>query len=123
MPGSSTVFVTEGRLDHVCKSTHIWALTMIDKLSIEHVETFAKTAEKLAHDRSREYTQGIKDDEMALTEHAALMRTTSAKIVLLRDGIVPAWKIDKESPNLRQLAVETMGWIHADCQAMEIGLR
>lgn len=109
------------RLDYVSVNTRLWISLTHKVLKIEEIERFAATAEEIAHERSRELTDFIKEqggDLEWLTDHAACMRTLSAKIVLLRGGLVPALKIDKDNPVLRMDAVGAMGYIRSDLEAM-----
>ena len=111
------------RIVYVAQNTAIWIQVMENELTVEELDAFANGAEQTAHEKSREMQKLIKDDANWLTSHAACMRTTSAKIVLLRDGLVPALKIDKDNPRLRLEAVAAMGYIRADFEAMECGFR
>lgn len=111
------------RIDYVALNTKLWVEMTLDVLSMDDLETFAKNAETRAHEKSRAMTAELKDDIESLTTHAAYMRTLSAKIVLLRDGLIPALKIDKDNPILRRDAVAAMGWIRADFEAMDCLMR
>lgn len=123
MPTKKCSAAPMSRLLYVAQATDIWIRTMENMLSIANLEAFAKNAEAVAHEKSREYTKHCKRDEMLLTSHADMMRKTSAKIVLLRDGLIPALKIDRDNVQLRMDAVSAMGWIHADFVAMDCGFR
>lgn len=127
MPATSEQAATRSRDDHILLNTKIWVEMTIDELTIEQIEEFAQGAEEHAHTASHEMTKFINekhsDDRDWLTSHADHVRRLSAKIVLLRDGLVPALKIDKENPVLRLEAVRTMGYIRADIEAMECYMR
>jgi hypothetical protein len=109
----------------VTEQTKSFAQLMQDEFSgptgIERLELFAKDAERIAHKHSKDATAAVKDDEDRLTRHADYMRTVSAHIVLLRDGLVPALKIYPESPTFRTQAIWTLSFIKAHFFAMETG--
>ncbi|OGG55248.1 hypothetical protein A3D62_01540 [Candidatus Kaiserbacteria bacterium RIFCSPHIGHO2_02_FULL_49_11] len=111
------------RIAYVARSASAFAAMMLNNLTIEELEAFANHAEVTAHEKSREMTEALGDDEMALTSHAAHMRSLAAKIVLLRDGLVPALKIDKDNSSLRNDAVRAMGYIRAEFEAMTFFVR
>ncbi len=123
MPARTATAPVMSRLVYVAQNTKVWLSVMENEISIEELEVFAKGAEETAHEKSREMTEHIKDDVDWLTDHANLMRTLSAKIVLLRDGLIPALKIDSDNRLLRIDAVGAMGWIRADFEAMECRMR
>ncbi len=117
----------QGRIMHVHKSAEVFVRTMLGQLTLEHIEKFAKTAEEAAHIKGRQFVQFLKSEqdstESALTEHAAHMRTLAAQIILLRDGFVPALKVDKDSHPMMIQAVSIMGFIRAEFEAMDGGIR
>ncbi|HUD02582.1 MAG TPA: hypothetical protein VMR46_00990 [Candidatus Paceibacterota bacterium] len=110
--------MTKSRELFVADRATFLADTMGPSLTIEMMEKFANSAEKVAHEKSREMSEHFKDDEMALTRHADHMRTVAAKIKLLRDGLVPALKIDRNSHVLRLQAVQAMTFVTAEFEAM-----
>jgi hypothetical protein len=108
-----------GRAEFVRGQVLMFTQYAIAELSIDHFRNFAQSCEKLAHHASRIMTAHLGDDVNALTDHAARVRTLSAHVVLLRDGLVPALEIDWDNQNLRQQAAYSMGLIRAECAAME----
>lgn len=91
------------------------------KQGIEQLETYANHAKQLLNDASREMQDFIKEkfenDTDLLTKHADRMRTAGANVLLLRDGLVPALKVDKDNPKFRALALQTFGYIRAEVEA------
>lgn len=90
---------------------------------IEELESFANRAEPAAHALSRELTNKLKDDEYALARHADHMRSMAANILLLRDGYVPALRVDRENLVMRLRALEVMANVYAHFQTIGLALR
>ena len=111
------------RAQYVAMSANIFSMAAASELTLKDLEEFANGAEETASERDREVTEYLIDDEHALTNHAAHIRTLVAKIVFLRDGLVPALKIDWHNPTFRMLAVQSMGYIRAEFEAMTLLLR
>jgi hypothetical protein len=113
------------RDEFVSQSTEVFARIMVGELSgaegLKRLEKFAKDAENMASHLSQGATQEVMGDENKLTEHANYMRSISAHIILLRDGLLPALKI-YESQAMRSQAIWTMSYIRSHCQAMEAGI-
>ena len=65
----------------------------------------------------------IKGDVQHLTDHAARMRAIAARIVLLRDGYVPALKIDQKNNAMRDSALQIMAYLMAQFEALDNGIR
>lgn len=94
---------------------------MAHEVTSADLERFAKEAEEVAHGQSREMTDYLKAENVgALTTHAAHVRTLSAHIILLRDGLVPALRIDSDNPTIRNQAVSVMFYIKAEFDAMTL---
>lgn len=83
------------------------------------LEDFAKHAESRARALSREYSRVFVGNEAVLTKHANHSRTISANILLLRDGYVPAIKIDLDNTRMRTEACRIMAYLYIQFQAME----
>ena len=118
---------TQGRTMHVHRSAQVFVRTMLGQLTLEHIEKFAKTAEEAAHIKGRKFVEFLKSEqdltEKTLTDHAAHMRTLAAQIILLRDGFIPALRVDKDSQAMMIQAVSIMGFIRAEFEAMDGGIR
>ena len=112
------------RAEHVHKVARVYATTLQREIfgpkGIELLEDFAKKAEDLAHTKSRELQAHLSKAGRDLTNHAAHMRSVAAHIVLLRDGLVPAIKIDKDNEMHRANALASMTFLLAQFQAMDI---
>lgn len=106
------------RFSYVVENSSQFVATMLGRVPFEQMERFAAEADQLAHRQSRGMTHEFRSDESILTDHAARMKTLAATIRLLRDGLVPALRIDRDNPALWMQAVEAMGYIRADCEAM-----
>ena len=106
------------RVQYVAMSANLFLVAMAGVLTIEDLEDFSNAAEANVEEKDREMFDYIKDDLTALTNHASSMRTVVAKIVLLREGLIPALKIDRNNLVLRLQAVQAMGFIRAECEAM-----
>ena len=111
------------RAEYVSQSSHLFCVALMNEISVEDLKDFVSGAEEIAHERDREVTAQFKGDLEALTNHAAHMRTVAAKIIHLRDGLVPALEIDRNNPVLRGLAVQSMGYLRAEFEAMLCLLR
>ena len=91
------------------------------EITFHDLAEFSAAAEEMAHESSREMTDYVKDKGTdALTTHAAHVRTLSANIVLLRDGLVPALRIDAGNPVLRKQAVSIFCYIKSEFDAMKL---
>ena len=91
--------------------------------AIAQVENFANSAEDRLLNASREMHMFIKrkfdNDQDLLTKHAARMRTAGANVRFLKDGCIPALKIDRDNPKFRHLALESFAYIRAEIEATE----
>ncbi len=91
------------------------------KVGISKLAVYADNAEQLLKDASREMQDFIKEkfenDETLLTAHAARMRSAGANILLLKQGVVPALKIDHDNPKFRAIGLQIFGYIRAEIEA------
>ncbi len=110
------------RAQFVVSASHAFFVTMQGAMGLSEIEDFAQKVEARAHAASQNATKEIGGDERRLTDHAANMRSISAHIIFLRDGCVPALKIDKESPTIRSHAISAVAYIHASLQALEMDM-
>ncbi len=108
------------RAQYVANSSSIFVMAAADALTLKDFESFANGAEETAHERDREMTEYLIGNKHALINHAAHMRTLAAKIVFLREGLIPVLKIDWNNPTFRMLAIQSMGYIRAEFEAMTI---
>ena len=92
-------------------------------ITFEQLKEFADNAEAICQKEEGEYLRYLAGDEQALTNHAANMRTVAGKIILLRDGLVPALEIDRNNPVLRREALRNMAYIRAESEAMKCFLQ
>lgn len=113
----------ESRATYVQQATDIFVQTVGSELTLDDIEAYAKGAEEALREASREMTEHLRDDEGALTSHANHLRKAIAKVVLLRDGLVPSLKIDKEAAHYHEMAVQSMGFIRAEIEAMKAFMR
>lgn len=111
------------RAQYVVVSTDLFMEALANKLSLKDLEEFANGAEKMVREMDHEMTEYLMGDEDALTNHAVHVRILAGKIVLLRDGLVPALRIDQNNPVIRMFAIRSMGYIRAECEAMMCLLR
>lgn len=111
------------RVEFVATGSRLFLESMINKITFEGLKEFADGAEALASERSHEMDEYLAGDMDALTNHAAYVRTLAGKIVLLRDGLVPALEIDRNNLVLRIQAISAMSYIRAECEAMFCFLR
>lgn len=89
------------------------------------VAVFVAAIETTFKELDHETTGRIRDDklgEAVLVRHAARMRTIGANIVLLRDGVVPALKIDSDNPKLRSVLLNCKALLWAEQQVMKMGI-
>lgn len=91
------------------------------KQGITQLDNYANNAKQLLKDASREMQDFIKkkfeNDETLLTKHAARMRTAGANILLLKQGVVPALKIDQDNPKFRMIGLQIFGYVRAEIEA------
>ena len=89
--------------------------------TIAELDAYASAAHAQLKDASREMQAFIKskfnNDEDLLTKHADRMRTAGANIILLKDGLVPALKVDPTNPKFRILALQIFGYLRAEIEA------
>jgi hypothetical protein len=88
-------------------------------ITFEQLKEFADNAEAICQAEEGEYLRYFGSNEQALINHATHMRTVAGKIVLLRDGLVPALEIDRNNPVLRLEALRNMAYIRAESEAMK----
>ena len=91
-------------------------------LGLEQLTKFANNAEETATALDIEMCKYLINDNDNLVRHAIHMQTLGAKIILLRNGIIPALEINSENITLRILAIQSMGYIWAEFKAMECRL-
>ncbi len=89
--------------------------------AIAQLEAFANSAQAQLEDASRGMHSFIKqkfsNDQDLLTNHAARMRTAGANVRFLKDGCVPALKLDRDNPKFRLLALQAFGYLRAEIEA------
>jgi hypothetical protein len=93
------------------------------EITFEQLKDFADSAEVICQNEEPEYLRYFSDNEQALVNHASHMRTVAGKIILLRDGLVPALEIDRGNPVLRREALRNMAYIRAEAEAMKCFLQ
>jgi hypothetical protein len=111
------------RAQFVADTSTLFVQAMHSTITFQQLKEFADNAEELCQEEEPEYLRYLKNDEQALTNHASHMRTVVAKIVLLRDGLVPALEIDRNNPVLRLEALRNMAYIRAETEAMKCFLQ
>lgn len=111
------------RARFVLEASQVFVTAMGPTLKLADLENFAQKVEARAHAASAQATRELMaGTEGQLTEHAANVRSISAHIMLLKNGCVPALKIDKDSPTIFIMAVEAMAYLNSSLQAMENGI-
>mgnify|MGYP001578486279 CR=1 FL=1 len=114
-----------GRAQFVASSSGCFLLAMSDKLTLQDLTDFANNAETHALEAEKEMVEYFcgNNNEWDLHVHAGHMRTVAAKIILLRNGLIPALNVDRNNPILWMQAVHAMGYIDAEIKATECFMR
>jgi hypothetical protein len=115
--------VKETRTWFVANSSGHFVVALYSVITFEQLKGFADNAEAICQKEEKGYLRYFGGNERALINHAAHMRTVAAKIVLLRDGLVPALEIDRNNPVLRFEALRNMAYIRAESEAMKCFLQ
>ncbi len=97
--------------------------TFQSAITFEDLRDFADNAEAICREEEGQYLRYFADNEQALINHAAHMRTVAGKVVLLRDGLIPALEIDRDNSVLRLEALRNMAYIRAEAEAMKCFLQ
>lgn len=87
-----------------------------------YVKTYLQAAKDASDFLGKKGTAAYVNDETALTNHAATMRTIGAYLTLLEGGLIPALEIDGENPNLRTWAAQTVGGLETHIKLMRYQL-
>jgi len=98
--------------------TEIFVSGMREQTTVAHIEQFMSVIEDRVHECSRTYTAYCRDNELALTHHAAHIRMVVEKIRRLRNELLPILK-KRVDFGTHLCAVREMGFISAECEAME----
>lgn len=107
------------REQYVAEATQLFLSGMLDVLSPTHMEIFLERIPDVLAKRSQEMQAYLIHDVDALTRHGNSVRTLLGKIELLR-GLIGALLIDRNNDLLRIQAVQTIGYLEAECTAMNM---
>lgn len=88
------------------------------ELTTEELETAVIRHEECVRLQSDELTKLLVGDDIALTDHASHMRTVGANLLMLKGGLIPALKIDKDNQKIRQIAGQAMAFVKAEYDFM-----
>lgn len=99
---------------------------MHEEVTLEDLERFSSSAPDIVRERSREMDAFLREEGNKvsdLTKHADHIRKVLEKIQDLKEEFIPALKARKSDFLSHIKAVQAMGFIRAECEAMQCLLR